>query len=239
MSANPLKLYAVVPAAGVGARMQTKVAKQYLHLNGLTVLEHTLNGLLEISRIEKIVVAIAQHDQNWNTLSVGQNNRVTSVVGGETRAQSVLNGLEMIAQFAKPDDWVLVHDAARPCLSAAALTKLIDALYSGREGGILALKAKDTVKIAKGSDNQHAEVSSTLDRDLVWHAQTPQMFRLDELRDAISTALKAGEEITDEASAMERANHVVRLIEGEGSNLKITTPEDLVLAQSLLEKALQ
>jgi len=222
------KIWAVVPSAGSGQRMQQSIPKQYLELRGKAVLEHTLAVLLAEQNIRQVVVSVAADDAYWSRLDYAKDPKVISTTGGKTRALSVLNGISSLSAQARNDDWVLVHDAARPCLSTDLLRSFIEQLRDARVGGILALASKDTVKLTprRGA----TKIEQTLDRDRIWYAQTPQMFRYGLLKEALEQAIDNGEAITDEASAMELAGYQPRLIAGEARNLKITTPDDLELA---------
>ena len=234
------KVWAVVPAAGAGRRMQTSVAKQYLEINGLAVIEISIGLLLANQSINQVVVCIAADDQLWPTLKLSAHPHICRVTGGATRAQSVLNGLLSLQGRANDNDWVLVHDAARPCLSASTLDDFIGQVRASAVGGVMAIRATDTLKLARPATDASeptAAIQQTLDRSLIWQAQTPQMFPYGLLRSAIAQALDAGAEITDESSAMEWAGHSPCLIEGEVSNLKITRQEDLPMAQYFLETA--
>lgn len=228
------KYWVVIPAAGSGQRMRSPVLKQYLKFKGKTVLEHTLSLFLERNDIAGINVCIASDDIIGPTLPAFLDPKVTSVHGGDSRAQSVLKGLFALNDKANDDDWVLVHDAARPCLSKLALGRLLNELKGDEVGGILAIPAKDTLKMQ--SKGETANIARTLDRSMVWQAQTPQMFRFKLLKDALNWALEHNKEITDEASAVEMAGYKPLLIKGETRNLKITTPEDLELTEFLLNK---
>ena len=225
-------VWAIVPAAGAGQRMQTTLAKQYLEINGRAIIEITADLLLANQQINQVIVCIAGDDQLWPTLKLATHPDIHRVTGGATRAQSVLNGLQSLYGRAADEDWVLVHDAARPCLSAPKLADFIAQISASPVGGIMAIKAIDTLKLAVA---QTTTIQQTLDRSSIWQAQTPQMFPYGLLYGALSEALKAGAEITDESSAMEWAGHAPRLVEGESSNLKITCPEDLRMAQYFLE----
>lgn len=224
------RCFAVVPAAGVGKRMGAVIPKQYLPLAGRSVLEHTLERLLAESRIERIVVALGPEDGWWPTLVLSDPARIVRVDGGAERADSVLNGLHALAGIAADDDWALVHDAARPCLTAADLQRLFAELADDPVGGLLAVPVRDTMKRA-GTDGC---VEHTVERDRLWHALTPQMFRYARLRAALAGAAAAGAVVTDEASAIERVGLRPRLVEGSAGNLKITRPEDLALAAFFL-----
>ena len=223
-------MYAVVPAAGVGRRMQSDVPKQYLALNGKTVIEHTLDRLLSVEHINKIVVVVAEHDDVWPTLDLSSHPKILTAPGGDERCHSVLNGLELIKQDVE-DGWVLVHDAARPCVRKADIQRLIATAQQHEVGGILAAPVRDTLKKA-GVDNAVAE---TIDRKNLWHAFTPQMFRLSLLTNALHDALANSVIVTDEAQAIERSGFAPLLIEGETDNVKITQPADLALAALYLD----
>jgi 2-C-methyl-D-erythritol 4-phosphate cytidylyltransferase len=201
--------------------------KQYLPLGGKSMLEHSIDAMLTDARVERVFVIVAPTDTRWQTLRV-QAGRVEFLpVGGASRAESVRNGLDAIAGRVNDDDRVLVHDAARPCLGVAELARLIDEAGGEEGGGLLAVPLSDTLK--RGEDGR---VATTLDRSSLWCAQTPQLFRLGSLRAALAPGRLAG--ITDEAGAMERAGHAPRLVAGVSSNLKVTTPEDIVLASAVL-----
>lgn len=227
------RCWAVVPAAGVGSRMQADRPKQYLPLGDSTVIEHTLSRLLSHARIERVVLALAEADDWWPELPVSSEPRIQRVAGGAERADSVLSALRWLTDTgdAEPSDWVLVHDAARPCLRHEDLDHLIAAASAHRVGGLLALPVRDTMKRATAG----GEIEQTIDRQQLWHALTPQMFRLGELREALETALAEGALITDEASAMEHAGCAPLLVEGHEDNLKITRPRDLALAELYLQ----
>jgi len=216
--------WAVIPAAGVGARMQADRPKQYLELAGKTILEHSLNCFLDHPQLQGLVVSLAVDDPYWPTLTCAADPRIQRAAGGVERADSVLHALLRLSELgAAPEDWVLVHDAARPNLSRFDLDLLLFELANDPVGGLLAVPARDTLKRA-GADGR---VLETVDRSLIWQAYTPQMFRLGALHRALADALQAGVAITDEASALEWAGQAPRLIEGRADNLKITRPEDL------------
>lgn len=219
-------LYGVIPAAGVGRRMGSECPKQYLPLAGEPLLSHSLRALLDCPGLRRVAVALHPGDDRANGVAALDDPRVLRVAGGAERADSVLAGLEGLQQIAHDDDWVLVHDAARPCLPRADLARLVAGVIDQPGGGILALPLVDTLKRV-GADGL---VESTVDRARYWRAQTPQMFRLGALREALRGALAAGVAVTDEASAMEWAGHPVRLVEGSPGNLKVTVPADLELA---------
>lgn len=216
--------WVVIPAAGVGSRMRADRPKQYLELAGLTILEHTLNCFLDHPTLQGLVVSLAADDPYWPQLAYSRDARIRRAPGGRERADSVLNGLLILHELGAADeDWVLVHDAARPNLHADDLDRLLARLKDDPVGGLLAVPARDTLKRATAD----GRVAATIDRSVIWQAYTPQMFRLGLLRQSLERALAAEVPVTDESSAMEWAGHAPRLIEGRADNLKITRPEDL------------
>ena len=223
-------IWAVVPAAGVGKRMLADIPKQYLPLAGSTVIENTLSRLLEIPGLAGIVIALGEEDGWWDTTRYAAHDKVHRVRGGTERADSVLNALRGLKARTDDDQWVLVHDAARPCVRLDDILRLIDHCISGNCGGILGMPVRDTMKLA----NNNGRISKTLPRENLWHAFTPQMFRVGMLADAIDGALGDGYFVTDEASAVEWAGHSPLLVEGSADNIKITRPEDLALAEFYL-----
>lgn len=226
--------WAVIPAAGVGARMRADRPKQYLDLCGRSLLERTLDCFLDHPRLRGLAVSLAAEDPWWPTLACARDARILRAPGGRERADSVLGGLLLLGEQGATDgDWVLVHDAARPNLCREDLDRLLAELAQDPVGGLLGVPARDTLKRV-GRDGR---VSETVDRSQVWLAYTPQMFRLGALRDALSAGLAAGAAITDEASAMEWAGHAPRLVEGRADNIKVTTPEDLQRLQSVFAEA--
>ncbi len=225
-------LIAVIPAAGVGSRMLADCPKQYLKVAGKTILEHSVARLSEHPEVVAVVIAVSSGDPYIQQLTWSGEKPVHFVTGGAERADSVLQAVN----FAKKQlnaQWVLVHDAARPCLRAGDLAKLINLVCDSAEqqGGILATPVRDTMKRAIGGVIDH-----TVERACLWHAQTPQLFLADKLAETLTKALAAGAVITDEASAMEWAGHTPMIVEGHADNLKITHPEDLALARFYLEQ---
>lgn len=222
--------WAVVPAAGVGKRMQADRPKQYLLLSNKTVIEHTVSRLLDSGAFKAVSVAISSEDPYWPELSISRNPDVVTAPGGKERADSVLSALKALEGNAKDDDWVLVHDAARPCITSADIHVLIESLQSDSVGGILALPSHDTLKHV-----EQAHISASIDRQYIWRALTPQMFRYGMLRKALEQA-EGNPLITDEASALEIQGFKPKIVEGRPDNIKITRPEDLALAEFYMEK---
>lgn len=226
MKSNPLipPFWVVIPAAGIGARMQAAVPKQYLPLGRLTVLEHTLSCFLEHPKLLGVVVCLSAEDNHWTTLAISKHPAIKTVMGGKERADSVIAALNFLAEHQVVEHtWVLVHDAARPNLQQDDLEKLLITVSQDAVGGLLATPARDTLKQVDGA----GRVKVTLDRNTIWQALTPQMFRLGQLQQALQQALQTGQSITDEASAMELAGLAPLLVEGRSDNLKITHPEDI------------
>ena len=227
---HSIKFWAIVPAAGVGKRMQADRPKQYLELAGKTVIEHALSRLLKADVFTAIVVAISEEDPYWPDLAISRHQKVITAPGGKERADSVLSGLKTIREQAADDDWVLVHDAARPCITTADIHHLINALVNDEVGGILALSSPDTLKQVQGLC-----ITGTLDRSHIWRALTPQMFRYGMLKTALEQA-QGNPAITDDASALELQGLQPKIVEGRPDNIKITRPEDLALAQFYMEQ---
>ncbi len=227
--------WAVVPAAGIGKRMQADRPKQYLELQGRTVLEHSLLRLLNLPAISGVVIALDHNDHFWPKLEFSHSKPVLTVDGGSERCDSVLNALKMLEQQNQQstnEAWVLVHDAARPCVRKSDLDKLIELASHDDHGGLLALPVRDTMKRQK--DNNR--VQTTVDRKGLWHALTPQIFKLSLLRQSLEMALEKGMQVTDDASAMELAGYSPLLVEGHEDNIKITRPFDLTLANLYLKE---
>ncbi|BAU48579.1 2-C-methyl-D-erythritol 4-phosphate cytidylyltransferase [Sulfurifustis variabilis] len=226
-------IWGLVPAAGTGTRMKAALPKQYLPLLGRPVILHTLERLCGYARLQGVLVGISRDDVHWEKMRPVIFPRLMGTSeGGATRAATVLNALIVLAKTAREDDWVLVHDAVRPCIRHSDLDKLIDAVSADGEGGLLAMPLTDTVKRA----DAEGRVIETVPRQNLWRALTPQMFRLGSLRDALKRALADGVEVTDEAAAMERVGARPKVIEGRADNIKITLPADLVLAELYLKQ---
>lgn len=229
----------IVPAAGIGARMQADRPKQYLPLLGKTVIEHTLDRLISHPNISKIVVVISQEDEYWQDLMfqgnymLKENDWLSITYGGSERSDSVLNGLKCVS-----DNWVLVHDAARPCVRHRDIGRLLVlADKDDGTGGILARQATDTMKLATHCDTPLGlSIQESVDRQKLWHALTPQFFPTVQLSDALNWCAKNNKPVTDEASAIELTGGDVRLVPGQADNIKITTPGDLALAEFYLQQ---
>lgn len=224
--------WAVVPAAGRGRRFGGDVPKQYRTLAGRTVIEWALAPLLEHPGIRRVVVVLAPDDAHWPRLGVSGHEGVVTVRGGDARADSVMNALEWLASRAAPDDRVLVHDAARPCLGREDLDRLIREGVPEPDGALLAAPVADTLK----RDDGRGHVAETLARDHVWRALTPQLFPIGALRRALRQPGPAAAGVTDEAMAMELAGFRPRLVAGDPGNIKITSQADLAVAERLLAR---
>lgn len=221
------KIIAIIPAAGVGSRMQADKPKQYLTILGKTVLQHTLEIMLSHPSISRVIVALGKNDPYAAELAVLSHPKIQLVEGGTTRAESVLSALNAVSEERV---WALVHDAARPCLTTRDLDKLL--ATTDENGAILAVPVTDTVKRANIAGN----IIATEDRSQLWQAQTPQFFPLDLLKNALNTGIRQKLTITDEASAMEFAGFQPHLVMGRRDNIKITRPEDLALAEFYLTR---
>jgi 2-C-methyl-D-erythritol 4-phosphate cytidylyltransferase len=223
-----VRCHALLPCAGTGSRAGTAVPKQYQPVAGLPMVLHTLAAFSASPRIEQTVLVVAPDDR---FLSVDQPDLLLARCGGATRAHSVFNGLDaLLARGAVDSDWVLVHDAARCLITPLQIDALIDACQDDPVGGLLALKLPDTLKTER-----EGRVAATVDRSDKWLAQTPQMFRLGMLRNALAAQADSGfAGVTDEASAMEMAGHRPRLVPGSAQNFKVTYPEDFALAEAIL-----
>ena len=225
------RYFALIPAAGNGSRLGGETPKQYIEVSGKSLLAHAAATLLIDPRIVKAFVAVSPEDLFAERIAAMPGLEAALVLrcGGATRAETVLNGLrEMEKHGVLDNDWVLVHDAARPCLSAAALNRLIDEIGTDVVGGILAVPVSDTIK--RGDDYQR--VTKTELRAGLWHAQTPQMFRVGTLRNALQNAKL--DVITDEASAIEAAGMRPKLVMGERQNIKVTYADDIPFVEWLL-----
>jgi 2-C-methyl-D-erythritol 4-phosphate cytidylyltransferase/2-C-methyl-D-erythritol 2,4-cyclodiphosphate synthase len=230
------RVWAIVPAAGRGARFaesaQESAPKQYSGLRGATVIEWSLRALLAEPRVHKVVVVLAAGDTHWRGVSARlADPKLLTAIGGADRQATVMNGLEYLSAHAAADDWILVHDAARPCLSSSDLSRLLDALagVSAGVGAVLAAPIVDTVKRELGG---HV---ATVDRRGLWRALTPQIFAFAQLSHALKEAALAGVTVTDEAQAIERLGLHASLVQGSPFNIKVTLAEDLAVAAGILK----
>ena len=253
-----MSVWAVLPAAGSGQRMQTRPdaqdhrPKQYLPLQGASVIEHSLTRLLAVANIRQVLVALSPDDRHFQSLPVAADKRVVSVTGGGTRCQSVLNALLQLPDVAdvafSQDDWVLVHDAVRPCVRIEDVQKLLVELKDHPIGGILGAPVAHTLKQVEGTADRDSDsntgsntdaaetITATLNRHHCRYAFTPQMFRYSLLREAIETAINRGTTVTDESSAVEALGHRPCIVVGSSDNIKITYESDLHLAAAILQQ---
>ena len=219
--------WVIMPAAGAGLRMGQNTPKQYLKLLGKTVLEYSVDFFCNYQEIKGVVVVLSDGDPYWPETGLANHKKINVTQGGVERCHSVQNGLHYLRTIANPDDWVLVHDAARPCIQKSDIDKLITSLKDNPIGGILAFPVKDTMK----RGDQHGNVIDTVNRQGLWHALTPQMFRFSLLDSAIDNALSQNIIVTDEAQAIELYGKQPILVEGSVKNIKITNPGDLKIAE--------
>ncbi|MBP0594466.1 2-C-methyl-D-erythritol 4-phosphate cytidylyltransferase [Paraburkholderia sp. LEh10] len=229
------RLFALIPCAGTGSRSGAKMPKQYRTVAGRDMLHYSLAAFDACSEFAQTLVVIAPDDQHFDARRFAGLRFAVRRCGGATRQASVLNGLHALAEFGAHDsDWVLVHDAARPGITPALIRALVGALKDDAVGGIMALPVADTLKrVTPGTDNR---IDHTEPRDGLWQAQTPQMFRIGMLREAILRAQGDGHDLTDEASAIEWCGHAPKLVQGSLRNFKVTYPEDFDLAEAILAR---
>ncbi len=224
-----MRIWAVIPAAGVGKRYSSDIPKQYLSLNGMPVLLHSINKFVKLDEIHEILVALNPDDEFWQKLNFS-HPKVKTINGGPERCNSVNSALEELSGRAENGDWILVHDAVRPCISDFDLNKIIEIVHDEDVGGLLACPILDTIK--EVGDN--LDVLKTIPREGLWSAMTPQIFRYELLKKALNAVLNSGRSVTDEAKAIELIGLTPKIIEGDKTNIKITHPSDMVLAESII-----
>ena len=231
-------VWVVIPAAGVGKRMQLEYPKQYLKIHGKSLLEHTLDCFIENDQIAGVVLVMNADDPYWHELEYSQEKPLHTVIGGKNRSDSVVQGLEYLKETIRVpvDNWILVHDAVRPCVANADINALLKLRESDHVGGLLASPVRDTMKRSELNDT-NSSVLTTEPRDNLWHALTPQMFRLGDLLEALIYNEEQQLNITDESSAMENMGHKPMLIKGSHNNIKVTEQSDIELASFLLSSA--
>ena len=226
------RFHIIIPAAGAGNRMATAIPKQYLPLCGKPIVSHCIQTFFSCPRIASINLALSVEDFFWRSLTLDSNSRLNlHYTGGDTRAQTVLNTLEAMRPNVAEDDWILVHDAARPGLTTALLNQLLDAVEHDDVGGLLALPLADTLK----QSNAEQRVEKTIPREGLWQAQTPQMFRFNLLQKALASFDGVP---TDEAQAVEALGLQPKLVTGSLRNMKVTYPQDMALMEVLMQKEL-
>ncbi len=222
-------MWAIIPAAGSGSRFSKTELKQYQSIDGQTVLEHTVARLNQL-KLTGYVLAIGAEDHVAKTLPLAQLEKAHFCNGGAERVNSVLNALNYLSTIASEDDWVFVHDAARPCVAQLNLETLVQTAVTTSQSAILAIPVRDTLKRVETAP----QILTTVDRSTLWQAQTPQIAKLGVLKKAIEQALAAGVNITDEASALEYIGEPVQVVQSRSDNIKITYPDDLELARLIL-----
>ncbi len=231
MQREDCRIWVIIPAAGSGQRFGESLAKQYLYFHNKTMIEHSISPFLRNNAVSHIVVALSENDSTFKSLALAKHKKVQTVIGGATRAETVLNALTALKHKANIQDWILVHDAARPCLHDDDLNALINNLFNEEIGGILASPVSDTIKFV-----QHDVIAHTVSRVNLWQALTPQMFRYQVLLDALHICLHNKIEITDEASAIEHAGFYPKMIKAQHPNPKLTYPSDIKLIALLLQQ---
>lgn len=220
----------IIPAAGIGNRMATAIPKQYLQVAGKPMISHSVQTFFACPRISNIILGLSPDDHFWRTLPLDPNSKLKlSYTGGDTRAQTVLNTMLAFSETIADDDWVLVHDAARPGLSLSLLNTFLDTLQDDAVGGLLALPLADTLK----QSNQEARSVKTIPREHLWQAQTPQMFRYQTLKNALSQFEGSP---TDEAQAIEALGLQPKLVVGALNNMKVTYPQDIAVVEALMKQ---
>ncbi|MGI1677743.1 MAG: 2-C-methyl-D-erythritol 4-phosphate cytidylyltransferase [Cellvibrionaceae bacterium] len=236
------RYWLIIPAAGIGSRLNSDTPKQYLSLAGKTVLENTLECFLSDNRIEKIFVALHPNDDYWEFLSVNRHPKIETIEGGTDRHLSVFNALKVLKDIANNDDFVLVHDAARPCITTSDIDQLIEETKEHSVGGLLGIPVTDTLKHIdfESFDGETIRksiprVKNTINRETTWKAYTPQIFRFRILYDALRTLVKAGTPVTDESMAVEYAGYQPIMVQGRRDNIKITVPGDLEMAEKIID----
>ncbi|MCZ6883293.1 MAG: 2-C-methyl-D-erythritol 4-phosphate cytidylyltransferase [Gammaproteobacteria bacterium] len=232
MSSKTGPVWAIVPASGVGHRMQGQKPKQYLPLDGKTIIEHTLDRLLSFDGIDGVVLVLRPDDRDWQTINYQSEKPLITTSGGELRQHSVFNGLLKLLEQKFDDPYAMVHDAVRPLVCHADLRKLIEAAIDHSAGALLALPITDTLK----HQDQDSNIDRTVSRAGLWRAFTPQLFKAKLLHRALEQVIKNDCEVTDDASAIESLGLRPRLVECNAENIKITWPEDLSLATQILRR---
>jgi 2-C-methyl-D-erythritol 4-phosphate cytidylyltransferase len=232
MSKPPNAIWAIVPAAGIGQRMGTVLPKQYLPILNKPILAHTLDVICQIPYLQQVIVPLHPQDNYWSSLVHLPYQNYVTVKGGELRHESVLNALNYLNTRASADDWVLVHDASRPCVTVAGICELITQIADHPVGGLWGVPVRDTLKQV----NEARDVIQTIPREQLWHAQTPQIFRFELLYKAMIQANHDKMAITDEASSIEHLGYHPLMVQGSYANIKITWPEDLITAEHWLKQ---
>ncbi len=215
--------FSIIPAAGKSQRFAADLPKQYHTINGLPILQLSIQPFLDHPLIEKVLVVVNAEDNHWQHLSIANHPKILTTIGGEVRRDSVINGLKALKTLAKPNDWILVHDGARPFIRLDEINTLIHVLNEHPVGGLLGVPVKDTLK----KISAEGEILNTIDRSELWHAQTPQMFRFELLKDALEKSRTNDILVTDESSAIEMAGYKPLMVQGSQRNTKITFAHDI------------
>jgi 2-C-methyl-D-erythritol 4-phosphate cytidylyltransferase len=223
-------IWAIVPASGLGARMQSKVPKQYLKLCGKSILEHTLDRLISFKPIDGVILVLHAEDKTWEALNYQSRKPLVIITGGDERHHSVFNGLQRLLEFEAADPLVMIHDAVRPLVSHQDMKRLVKSAKHNPAGAILGVPVADTLK----RQDENANIAGTVERDGLWRAFTPQLFRAKLLLQALSYARENNLPITDDAAAVEALGMRPGLVESSAQNIKITYPQDLELAAQIL-----
>ena len=222
------KIWTIIPAAGIGQRFGSSVPKQYHKINGKTIIEYAINPFLQLTQCHKVIITLNPADTYFKKLKINQHHKMITVQGGASRADSVLNALHSISSEAHENDWVLVHDAVRPCISKNEIQSFIAETLQDEVGGLLMAPSSDTLKSVSSN-----RIDQTLDREQIWRALTPQMFRFGLLMKGFSKSLN---HITDESSAIEALNLKPKMIKGHPRNIKITWDSDLTFAHAIINQ---
>ena len=220
----------MVPASGIGSRMQADLPKQYLAFQGQTILEHTLNRLFSFPLLDGVMLVLSEADSHWQTLDYQPTRELRFASGGGERIHSVFNGLKALQQFLNEDALILVHDAVRPLVTMDELNRVVNTAMIEGDGALLAVPVADTLK---QQQTDKAVVNRTVSRDQLWRALTPQVFQLSRLAEALRSSIELGELVSDDSAAMEQAGYHPRLVMGSANNIKITLPEDLGMAEQI------
>ncbi len=227
------QIWVVIPASGIGSRMQASLPKQYLPLQNKTVIESTLDRLLSLDAIDGAVVVLNEKDQYWHNLNYQNDKPILTAIGAKERSGSVLNGLEALKDLSQKNDlWVMIHDAVRPCVTHTDLQLLVDGSLVEKDGLFLAHPVADTLKRV----NSNLHCVETVDRESLWRAFTPQMFPFELIYEALLKVMGNGLQITDDVSAVQALNLSPKIILGRSDNIKITYPQDIVIAETILKQ---
>ncbi|WP_044618482.1 2-C-methyl-D-erythritol 4-phosphate cytidylyltransferase [Gynuella sunshinyii] len=231
MNNTETPVWVILPAAGIGSRMRAEYPKQYLPVQGRMIIEWTLELFLSIPYIQGIVVSVRHDDQRWAECDYYHDPRIVTVYGGKERSDSVLSAVNWVYEHQPRSAWVMIHDVVRPCVRTDDLNRLYSRCLNSGRSAILAVPVSDTIKHV-----QHETINHTVDRTVLWQAQTPQMFPLEALKRAFENVIRDGHAVTDDASVMELYGHVVDVVTAHRDNIKITTPEDLELVEMILAR---